>query len=326
MNDFKRRKFLKKIKIPPTLTSSDFIKGSTIVLLSRELKLVEYADTATRHLLVGKEERTTVLVTPSLFDSIGDVTSSIENEGYTLVDIKSLHFSSSIDDINEALQLLSGMELHDLCSSTSTPFVAMSFRGSDSIASVRKLVQSSPFRHGLVCPRVGEEKEFSNFFLHKDRSTATLEGCTCCVVRPHIIKDRTFGKVVSDILARGFKISAMQLFRLDKHAVAEFLQVYKGVLPQYVELVDEMCSGPLIALEVKRDSNSTEDVVENFRAHVGPWDYSVACELYPRSIRAKFGKSDAANAVHCTDLPKDGVIECEYFFKILAGSHRFYTE
>jgi nucleoside-diphosphate kinase len=204
MNDFKRRKFLKKIKIPPTLTSSDFIKGSTIVLLSRELKLVEYADTATRHLLVGKEERTTVLVTPSLFDSIGDVTSSIENEGYTLVDIKSLHFSSSIDDINEAMQLLSGMELHDLCSSTSTPFVAMSFRGSDSIASVRKLVQSSPFRHGLVCPRVGEEKEFSNFFLHKDRSTATLEGCTCCVVRPHIIKDRTFGRGKFNVWVNNF--------------------------------------------------------------------------------------------------------------------------
>lgn len=118
----------------------------------------------------------------------------------------------------------------------------------------------------------------------------------------------------------------MQLFRLDKHAAAEFLAVYKGVLPQYVELVDEMCSGPLVALEVKRDSNSTEDVVENFRAHAGPWDYSVACELQSQSIRARFGKSDVANAIHCTDIPKDGVIECEYFFKVLAGSNRSYID
>jgi nucleoside-diphosphate kinase len=195
MNDLKtRRKFLKKTKLPPTLSQSDFIKGSTLVLLSRELKLLDYADTATRELLEEKEERTTILVTPSLFDSIGDVVMVIESEGYTLVDIKSLHFSSSIDDVNEALQLLPGMELQDLCS-TSKPFVAMSFRGSDSIASVRALVQSSPFRHGLACPRIGEEKEFSNFFLHKLRSTtATLEECTCCVVRPHIIKDLMFGK------------------------------------------------------------------------------------------------------------------------------------
>ena len=62
-----------------------------------------------------------------------------------------------------------------------------------------------------------------------------------------------------------------------------------------------------------------EEVVETFRAHVGPWDVEVAKELYPDTIRAHFGKDRTRNAIHCTDLPKDGVMECEYFFKILTN-------
>jgi nucleoside-diphosphate kinase len=321
MNDLNtRRKFLKRTKLPPPLDHSDFVKGSIVVLLSRQLKLVDYADTATRQILQDKEERMTILVTPSLIECVGDIVINIEREDCALIDIKSLHFfSSSIDDINEAIQLLPGMELQDLCSSSS-PFVALSFRGSDSIASVRALVESSPFCNGVACPRIGQEQEFSDFFLNRHRSTtATLEECTACVIRPHIIKDRMFGQVVKNILARGFIISAIQMFRLDKETAAEFLAIYKGVFPQYVELVDEMSSGSLIALELKRDNNLSGNVVEDFRAQAGPWDYSVACELHPHSIRAKFGKSTVANAIHCTDIPKDGVVECEYFFKVLAG-------
>jgi hypothetical protein len=42
----------------------------------------------------------------------------------------------------------------------------------------------------------------------------------------------------------------------------------------------------------------------------------MAKEIAPESIRGMFG-----NVIHCTDLPKDGAIEVEYFFSILAGAH-----
>jgi hypothetical protein len=47
--------------------------------------------------------------------------------------------------------------------------------------------------------------------------------------------------------------------------------------------------------------------------------HRAAKELYPDTIRAIFGQDRVRNAIHCTDLPKDGVIECEYFFKILCN-------
>ena len=35
----------------------------------------------------------------------------------------------------------------------------------------------------------------------------------------------------------------------------------------------------------------------------------IARHLRPRTIRAKFGKDKIKNAVHCTDLPDDGMLE-----------------
>jgi nucleoside-diphosphate kinase len=59
-----------------------------------------------------------------------------------------------------------------------------------------------------------------------------------------------------------------------------------------------------------------EEVVETFRVHAGPWAVEVAKELYPDTIRAHVGKDRTRNAIHCTDLPKDSVMEeCEYFFQ-----------
>jgi len=37
------------------------------------------------------------------------------------------------------------------------------------------------------------------------------------------------------------------------------------------------------------------------------------------SHRARFGESIVKNAVHCTDLPEDGEMECRYFFETLAS-------
>jgi nucleoside-diphosphate kinase len=60
-----------------------------------------------------------------------------------------------------------------------------------------------------------------------------------------------------------------------------------------------------------------QDAPKTFREFVGPSDPEVARRLRPRTLRALFGRTKAQNAVHCTDLPEDGLLEVEYFFKIL---------
>jgi nucleoside-diphosphate kinase len=106
----------------------------------------------------------------------------------------------------------------------------------------------------------------------------------------------------------------MIMVNLDKPTAEEFLDVYKGVLPEFTALVDHLTSGPCIAMEVRQ-----ENVVSSFRQLAGPLDPEVAKHLRPNTLRAGYGSDRVLNAVHCTDLPEDGVLECEYFFRILAG-------
>ena len=53
-----------------------------------------------------------------------------------------------------------------------------------------------------------------------------------------------------------------------------------------------------------------------FRDLVGPMDPEIAKNLRPNTLRARFGIDRCLNAIHCTDLPEDGTLECEYFFSI----------
>lgn len=53
------------------------------------------------------------------------------------------------------------------------------------------------------------------------------------------------------ILQEGFEISGMEMFHLNKSTIEEFYDVYKGVLPEYVPLIEHLTSGPCIVLEVR---------------------------------------------------------------------------
>ena len=41
------------------------------------------------------------------------------------------------------------------------------------------------------------------------------------------------------------------MFFLDRPTAEEFFEVYRGVLPEYVQMIDQMTSGPCIAMEVR---------------------------------------------------------------------------
>ena len=46
-----------------------------------------------------------------------------------------------------------------------------------------------------------------------------------------------------------------------------------------------------------------------FRELVGPHDPEIAKAIRKSTIRANFGLDRVKNAIHCTDLPEDGVLE-----------------
>ena len=115
--------------------------------------------------------------------------------------------------------------------------------------------------------------------------------------------------IINTILEEGFEISAMQMFNLDKPTAQEFLEIYRGVLPEYIPITEQMTTGPCIVMEVRQ-----ENAVAQFRQLAGPMDPEIAKNLRPNTLRARFGVDRVKNAIHSTDLPEDGVLESQYFF------------
>ena len=149
------------------------------------------------------------------------------------------------------------------------------------------------------------------FFGKTFAPTAAFNNCTCAVIKPHIVQEGKAGQVIDMILQEGFEISSMEMFTLDRPTAEEFFEVYKGVLPEFVGMVEHMTTGPCIVLEIRQ-----ENAVKAFRELCGPTDPEIAKYLRPNTLRAKFGHSRTINAVHCTDLEEDGLLEVEYFFSI----------
>ncbi|XP_026319168.1 nucleoside diphosphate kinase 7-like [Hyposmocoma kahamanoa] len=147
---------------------------------------------------------------------------------------------------------------------------------------------------------------------------ATLKDCTCCIIKPHVLLDGNVGSIVEHIAtSKNLYISAQGMFTFDINDAREFYEIYSGVVPEYEAMCIELTEGRFIAMELKsKDPNV--NVVCEFRKLCGPRDPDLGRQLYPESIRALYGKTTVQNAVHCTDLPEDGELEVEYFFKLIA--------
>lgn len=117
-------------------------------------------------------------------------------------------------------------------------------------------------------------------------------------------------------LQSGFDASAIEMFVLDRPGAQEFCEVYKGVVPEYHGMVEQLTAGPLIAAELHYTSDDAKSVTK-LREVCGPADPAVAQVLRPGTLRARFGQNKVLNAVHCTDLEEDGPLEAQYFFSIL---------
>jgi len=97
------------------------------------------------------------------------------------------------------------------------------------------------------------KREWDMFFgpARSMRTTAFLNNCTCCIIKPHAVASGHAGKIIDMILSEGFEISAMEMFTLDKPTAEEVFEVYKGVLPEFVPIVEHMTTGPSIVMEVR---------------------------------------------------------------------------
>ncbi|MDQ3190699.1 MAG: nucleoside-diphosphate kinase [Bacteroidota bacterium] len=128
---------------------------------------------------------------------------------------------------------------------------------------------------------------------------------TFTMIKPDAVENGYIGGILGMITDAGFRIVAMKYTKLTKDAAGMFYEVHKE-RPFYGELVEYMSSGPIVAAILEKDN-----AVADFRKLIGATNPADAEE---GTIRKKYAKSIAANAVHGSDSDENALIEGNFYF------------
>lgn len=277
-------------------------------ILGRVLKVTDYGDVHTRRYFETNRQRTFAMIKPDCYSQMGQIIDAIQSNGFVINKLKMSKFSA-----DTAAQFYAEHRDKPFFPNlsqfiTSDVVIGMELVANNAVTAWRQLIgptntvtakseapQSLRARFGTDGTKnavhgsdsLGSYKRENNFWFGGDeptlrpmQTTAVMDNCTLCLIKPHVQREGNTGKVIEMILQAGFEISAMELFNLSRPVVEEFYDVYKGVLPEYLPLIENLTNGPVVALEVRQ-----QNAVSSFRELCGPHDPEIAKHLRPDTIR-----------------------------------------
>lgn len=129
---------------------------------------------------------------------------------------------------------------------------------------------------------------------------------TLSIIKPDGTQRNLVGKIVSKFESQGLSVVAMRRQWLSQKEAEGFYAVHKA-RPFFGELVQMMCSGPVVLMVLRG-----ENAISRNREIMGATDPSKAA---PGTIRKEFAKSIGENTVHGSDSSENAKIEIAYFFR-----------
>jgi nucleoside-diphosphate kinase len=327
--DVRQKKMFLKRTTNHSIELKDLYIGNKILINGRQYDIMDYSDQSTQRTFNSGTQHTFAMILPGFSQRMGEAIERIQQNDLVVAKLQFGYLSN--DAASRIFEGNNGMVQYV----TSGPVVAMELVGKDAVARWNKILgnpdpsaarMESPdslralfgrnatenFGYGSSAPS-NSAKELDFVFngravsLSSERNRSTL-----CVIKPHAVKEGLAGSIIKQIVAAGFTIGGAMMTTLEISTAQEFLEVYKGVVPEFADMSSEMSSGSCIALELVKDN-----AVNDFRQLCGPRDVNVAKQIRPKSLRAVFGTNIVRNAVHCTDLEEDASLEVEYFFILL---------
>jgi nucleoside-diphosphate kinase len=129
---------------------------------------------------------------------------------------------------------------------------------------------------------------------------------TLVLLKPDAVERNLVGEILGRFEAKGLKIAAMELRKLDADTLARHYEEHKGK-GFYADLVAFMSRGPVVALALE----GPEDTWEIVRAMMGATNPRAAA---PGTIRGDLGTLFTENLVHGSDSAASAARELEIFF------------
>jgi nucleoside-diphosphate kinase len=133
---------------------------------------------------------------------------------------------------------------------------------------------------------------------------------TLVLLKPDAVERNLVGEILGRFEAKGLKIVAMELRKLDAVTLGRHYEEHQGK-GFYAELVAFMSRGPVVALALE----GPEDTWEIVRAMMGATNPRAAA---PGTIRGDLGTIFTENLVHGSDSAASASRELEIFFPGLA--------
>ncbi|MEQ1929846.1 MAG: nucleoside-diphosphate kinase [Parvularculaceae bacterium] len=128
---------------------------------------------------------------------------------------------------------------------------------------------------------------------------------TLSIIKPDATARNLTGKVNAKFEDGGLRIVAQKRVKLSREQAEGFYAVHRA-RPFFGELVEFMCSGPVVVQVLEGESA----ILRN-REIMGATDPAKAA---PGTIRAEFARSIGENSVHGSDAAETAKEEIAYFF------------
>lgn len=128
---------------------------------------------------------------------------------------------------------------------------------------------------------------------------------TLSIIKPDATKRNLIGKIVARFEEEGLEIAAMKMKQLSRAEAEGFYAEHRG-RPFFGELVDFMCSAPVVIMALRG-----ENAVAKNREIMGATNPANANE---GTIRKLFAKNVGENSVHGSDSVESAKRELSYFF------------
>lgn len=128
---------------------------------------------------------------------------------------------------------------------------------------------------------------------------------TLSIIKPDGVKRNLVGKILGMMEGAGLHIAATKMVHLSRREAEQFYAVH-AARPFFGELVEYMCSGPVV-VSVLEGNNA----VAAYRDLMGATDPKKANK---GTIRAEHGVSIGENTVHGSDSLENAKIETSFFF------------
>ncbi|WP_338761400.1 nucleoside-diphosphate kinase [Bernardetia sp. ABR2-2B] len=131
---------------------------------------------------------------------------------------------------------------------------------------------------------------------------------TFTMIKPDAFGANNTGNILAMIEEAGFRLVAAKITRLSEERAGQFYEVHKE-RPFYGDLCKYMSSGNIVAAILEKDN-----AVADFRKLIGATNPK---DAEAGTVRAKYGESIEANAVHGSDSDENAQIEGNFFFSRL---------